>query len=51
MALGRCHEADGSVAILMVVLVRQLGDPAPRGQQVFKRLDRQLEQVLQRYER
>ena len=35
MALGRRHEADGAVAMLVVVSVRQLGDPAPCSQQVF----------------
>ena len=51
MALRRRHEADGAVAMLMVVPVRQLGDPAPCGQQVFKRFDRQLGPVLQGSER
>ena len=51
MALRRCYEADGAVAMLMVVPVRQLRDPAPCGQQVLERLDRQLGAVLQRSER
>ena len=51
MTLRRCHEADGAVAMLVVVPVRQLRDPAPCGQQVFKRFDRQLRAVLQGSER
>ena len=42
MALDWCHEADGAVAMLVVVPVRQFGDPAPCAQQVLERLDRQL---------
>ena len=51
MTLRRCREADGAVAMLVVVPVRQLRDPAPCGQQVFKRFDRQLRAVLQGSER
>ena len=47
MMLCRCHEADGAVAMLMVVPMCQVRDPAPRGQHIFKRLDRQLGAVLQ----
>lgn len=31
MALRWCYEADGAVAMLMVVPMSQLGDPAPCG--------------------
>ena len=51
MALCRCHEADGAVAMLMVVPVRQIGDSAPSCKHVFKRLDRQVAAVLERSER
>ena len=51
MALRRCHEADRAVAMLMVVPVHQVRDPAPRDHQVLKRLSRQLGTVLQRSER
>jgi hypothetical protein len=42
MALGWRHGADSAVAMLQVVPMGQVGDPAPRGQQVLERLDRQL---------
>ena len=51
MALRWCHKADGAVAMLVVVPMGQLGDPAPCGQQIFKRLDRQFGAVLQGCER
>ena len=51
MTLCRCHEADSAVAMCLVVPVRQLGDPAPSGQQILEPLDRQLGAVLQRSER
>ena len=49
MALCRRHEADSAVPMLVVVPVHQVRDPAPCGQQIFKRLDRQLGAVLQRW--
>ena len=45
--LGWCYEADGAVAMLMVVQVRQFCDPSPCGLQVLEQLDRQFETVLQ----
>ena len=47
MTLGWRHKADGAVTVLVVVPVRQLSDPTPRGQQAFKRAHRHLRAVFQ----
>ena len=47
MTLGWAHKADGAVTVLVVVPVRQLCDPTPRGQQAFKPANRHLRKVFQ----